>query len=232
MSVPRKSSATRSMPLITRGRDAAEHRALVARALHRLAADDHVGVAVAQMLERAAVEVEIAQVDLLADHERAARLEDAAAQRLAVVRLAERERADLGPLVGEVRGELGGAIARAVLGEDDLERQLGRVERAADGVEAVEQLGHRLAEDALLVVDGDHDRDVGRPRGHRVPLYHGCDEPLGLARRHHAARDRARRARVASSTSQRTGSSSRSYDSANAPWWIGTSRRARRSSNA
>src|SRR5664279_373715 len=110
------------------------------------------------------MKIEVAQIDLFADHPRAARFEDAAAQRLAVVRLAERERADLRALAREVFGELDRAVARAVLRDDDLEPQVGRIELRAHGVEALDELGHRLAEDALFVVDRDYDRNVRRVR--------------------------------------------------------------------
>ena len=175
---------------------------------------------VAQVLERAAVEVEIAEVDLLADHPGAARLEDAAAQRLAVVRLAERERADLGQLGGEV-------LRRA--------RRCGRVEpfsaritsNASSGassavrttVEPVEQLG-RPPRGGCPPRCRPGSRSRRRARTSSRLLTHGPafalrDEPLALAGGHHQdviahaalasrARPASARARRAARTTART----------------------------
>ena len=161
MSVPRKSSATRSMPLSTRVAARRNSGRWSLAPFIALLPTTMSASRVAQVLERAAVEVEIAEVDLLADHPGAARLEDAAAQRLAVVRLAERERADLGALVrpGARRARRCDRV-EPFSARITSNRQLGRVERDAHGVVAVEQLGDRLAQDPFLVVDGDDDRDV------------------------------------------------------------------------
>src|SRR5690606_22123627 len=69
------------------GAHAAHERPLVARARQHLAADDEVGLVRLEDGERAAVEVGVAEIDLVAHDELAARLEDALLQRGAVVRL-------------------------------------------------------------------------------------------------------------------------------------------------
>ena len=70
-------------------RGVARPRAIVLGAGDELRADDHVGLARLEELDGASVEVGVAEIDLVADDELAARLEDALLQRLAVVRLAD-----------------------------------------------------------------------------------------------------------------------------------------------
>ena len=80
-----------------------------------LRAHHHVGQPLPEHGQGAVVEAHVAQVDLVADHELAARAQDALAQRLAVVGLAERVDLDLGRVLGEIVRELDGPVARAVV---------------------------------------------------------------------------------------------------------------------
>src|SRR5205085_10113991 len=125
--------------------------AVVLRARDELRADDEVGGARLEDVDRAPVEVGIAEVDLVADDEVAAREEDPLLQRLAVVRLPEADDLHLALRNGavlhrELLADLDGAIARAVLREDDLVRPAGRRE-------AFSEIDDRGVEDRLLVVD-------------------------------------------------------------------------------
>ncbi len=131
---------------------------LVGGAHGELAADDQVGLARLEDVDRALVEVGVAEVDLVAEDELAAREQDALLERLAVVRLAERDDlhlpvARVGVLGGELVADLDRAVLRAVLGEDDLVAPPERLE-------ALAQVDDGGVEDRLLVVDGDDDRDV------------------------------------------------------------------------
>ena len=96
------------------------------------------------------VELRVAEVDLVGDDEPPARGEDAEPERAAVVGLGGVERADARVLAGEVGEDGGGAVARAVLGEDDLEV-------VAAGVERGDEVAAGGVDDRLLVEDGDDD---------------------------------------------------------------------------
>ena len=170
-----------------------------------LAADDEVGLAGLEDVDRALVEVGVAEVDLVAEDEVAAREQDALLQRLAVVRLAQADDlhlpvARVGVLGGELVADLDGAVLRAVLGQDDLVAPAERLQSLAE----VDDGG---VEDRLLVVDGDDDRDVRvRPaarRRSRVPSngYYGMRDDrvrqiYCVARRIRAAEARDERARL------------------------------------
>ena len=181
VSVPWKPTSTRSMPLITSVAVWRSSGRAIVGALHHLRADHHVGVVALEELERALVEVGVAQIDLVADDELAARAQDALAERLAVVGLAER--VDLTPAdtcCDSSSPMRHGAIARAVLRQQDLVVPPQLVERG-------DQIDHRRVQDALLVVDGDDDRlQVGRARRSRVQpqrrrrARRGCESSMAL----------------------------------------------------
>ena len=133
-------------------RGVADERPLVGRAHGELAADDHVGFAGLEDVDRALVEVGVAQVDLVAQDEVAPREQDALLEGLAVVRLAQGDDLDLPVggvrvLGGELVADLDGAVLRAVLGQDDLVAPPERLEAFA-------QIDNGGVEDRLLVVDG------------------------------------------------------------------------------
>ena len=146
-------------PYWQRGRGLLE-RPLVARALHRLAADDQIDRAALEDRHRAPVEVDVAQIDLVAEDVLAARLFDAAPERAPVVRLPERERAHLRKAGRHLVRDLDRPITRPVLGEDDLVRE-------ARVAQAIDEVHDRRLEDRLLVVDRDDDRDLRRGAGGR-----------------------------------------------------------------
>ena len=101
MSVPRKPSSTRSSVEYAMLAAWRMQRAVVLGARDELRADDQVGLAGLEDVDRAAVEVGVAEVDLVADDELAAREQDALLERLAVVRLADAD--DLHLTVGRRR---------------------------------------------------------------------------------------------------------------------------------
>src|SRR5262249_24028972 len=83
-------------------------RAIVFGALDELRTDDHLGGARLEQVDRAAVKLRVTKIDLVADDDLAARLEDAALERLSVVRLARRKEPDFGIFVGELFGNRDG----------------------------------------------------------------------------------------------------------------------------
>jgi len=138
---------------VSDARGVAEHGAVVLGAREELRADDEIGLAAVEHVDRAAVEVRVAEVDLVANDDLPAREEDALLERLAVVRLAERDEADLVRIFrGELFGDFDGAIARAVLREDDLVHPPERLEPLA-------QVDDSRVQDRLLVVNRDDDRN-------------------------------------------------------------------------
>ncbi len=132
-------------------RDPSHDRARVVGPLHRLRPDHQVH-ALAQHRQRALVEADVAEIDLVADDELAARFEDPALQGASVVGLVALERADARNSGCQVGDDGAGSVGRAVLGEDQLELPAEIIELAA-------QLQRRLADDRRLVVDGNDDRD-------------------------------------------------------------------------
>src|SRR5262249_12662170 len=70
-------------PGVRDARDVADDRAVVFGALGELGADDQIGFARLEDLHRAAVKVGVAEVDLVANHELAAREQDPLLERLA-----------------------------------------------------------------------------------------------------------------------------------------------------
>ena len=87
------------------GKDAGDKRA---------AHHHQVGLVRLEQRERAAIEVRVAQVDLVTDDELAGRLENAPLERLAVVRLAEREALDLLEALRQLVRDAHRSVARAV----------------------------------------------------------------------------------------------------------------------
>jgi hypothetical protein len=90
-------------------------RAIVLGSGDQLRADHQIGFAGLEDLDGAAVEIRVAQVDLVAEDERATRQQDALLQGLAVVRLTDADDPDLAVgsvavLVGELLADLDGAI--------------------------------------------------------------------------------------------------------------------------
>ena len=170
----REAEARAEQAVVDLGRGPAHERALVARAGHGLAADDHVGFVAAQQRERADVELHVAQVDLLADHEFAPRPKDALSQGAAVVGLGVGEPPQLvGPALGEARGDGDGRVLAAVLGEQELEAQLG-----LGGLELGEEALDAGLEDRLFIIDGDHDAQLG-PRALALRGVRACAGGLG-----------------------------------------------------
>ena len=139
----------------------AHQRSTVVRAFHRLGPDDHVG-ALLEDRERALVELHVAEIDLVADHHLAARLQDPDLQRTPVVGVVFVQPARPRKLRRQRLEDLQRAVARAVLGEDQLVLPAERVELAAE-------LGGGFPHDARLVVDGDDDRNHARLRAASRP---------------------------------------------------------------
>ena len=102
------------------------------------------------------MEVEVAQIDLLAHDEAPSGSVDALAKRTSVVRLGVRERRHLFESIAQRSGEFGRAIPTAVLGQDHLEGTLSK-KRA----EAGDEVFDALVQDRGLVVDRDDDGDLG-----------------------------------------------------------------------
>src|SRR5262245_45956868 len=98
----------------------AQDRTLVARSSDQLGADHQIGDVRLEQAHGAPIEVGIAEVDLIADHELTAGFEDPSLERRAVVRLAVPERSHLRKTRSELLRDLDRSIAGAVLGEDDL----------------------------------------------------------------------------------------------------------------
>ena len=136
------------------GRRAAGERAPVVRAAHRLRTNDEVDRPGPQQRERPPVKPEVAQIDLLTQHELTARPLDALAQRGPVVGRSAREGAHLRVHARQPGRDLAGTIAAAVLGQHDLVGGEAHVGEAAD------QLRDRVGEDRLLVVYGDDDTEL------------------------------------------------------------------------
>ena len=132
------------------------HRSVVGRSREQLRSDHHVDFGSIEDLDGAKVEVDVAEIDLLADDVRAARILDARAKGRAIVRLGDGERPHLGILPREPLGDVTRRVARAVLCEDDLVREIERRE-------LLSEIDDRRVEDGLFVVDGDDVRDVGSP---------------------------------------------------------------------
>src|SRR5882762_3727854 len=84
----------------------------------------------------ARVELGVEQIDLVADHVLPARLEDAGLHGQAVVGLADRQHAHLGVVSLDLLADLDGAVARAVLAQQQL---VGPAERT----QLLLQLQHR-----------------------------------------------------------------------------------------
>src|SRR5581483_8709982 len=141
-------------PVDHQRRRVAHEAAPIFRALHHLGADHQIGLVVLQDPERALVEVGVAEIDLVAQDEGAARALDARLERAAVVRRAQRVDRDLRIFLRQLLADRDGAIARAVLGQEDLVAPAELVERR-------DQIDHRGVQDPLFVVDGDDDGDVG-----------------------------------------------------------------------
>jgi hypothetical protein len=92
---------------IRHARRVANQGPIVGRAHGKLAADDEVGFAGLQDVDRALVEVGVAKVNLLANDDLAPREQDALLQGLSVVRLAQADDLDLAiRRVGVLRGKL------------------------------------------------------------------------------------------------------------------------------
>src|SRR6185437_10436165 len=108
------------------------------------------------------VELGVEEIDLVADDEGAARLEDPLLHRQPVVGLSDRQHTDVGMLGHELAADLHRAIARAVLAQQELVAP-------AEATQLLFQLQHRAAQDPLLVVDGDDDREVRRAVAHAKP---------------------------------------------------------------
>ncbi len=107
-------------PVVQLARRVPRPRAIVARPLDELGPDHHVDAACPQHRDGAAVEIDVAEVDLVAEHEAPARLLDARAERGPVVRLADREVPHFRVLALELASDAEGPVVRAVLGEHEL----------------------------------------------------------------------------------------------------------------
>ena len=143
------------------GGEAPEDRPAVHRAGGPLRAHHHVGLPAREDGQGAVVEAGVAEVDLVGDHEAAAGLEDAAAERLAVVGLGGVEVAQTRVVPGQLLEDGHGPVAGAVLGEEELVVP-------SPGVERRHELEAGRGDDPLLVVDGDDDAEIGGVFGHAV----------------------------------------------------------------
>ena len=137
------------------GAQPADQRALVVRADHALAAHHQVGVGALQQGQRPGVELGVAQVDLVADDEGPPRGQDPGLHRQAVVGLAHRQHA-------APRGARPRSPCRSRRsGRASRSRTAGSRSCSRERPQLLPQLQHRAAQDPLLVVDGDDDREVG-----------------------------------------------------------------------
>src|SRR5579883_2886902 len=132
-----------------------KHRSLVRSTGKKLAADNQVGLIVFENVEGATVEVHEAQVDLVADDKLACRTEDAFAQGLAIVGLAEGEELYVGILLVKPLGDGDGAIARTVLGQDDLVGP-------AKVCQLLTKIHYGCMQDGFFIVDRNDNGDAGR----------------------------------------------------------------------
>ena len=123
-----------------------------------LRANDHRRVTVEQPVQRAAVEVDVAEVDLVAHDDGPSGAQDPLLQRPPVVRPADGEVAHVVVLRGEVAAQLHSAVGASVLAQQDL---VGPIERT----QPLAQIDDGGVEDGLLVVDGDDDGDLGLAHG-------------------------------------------------------------------
>ncbi len=155
VSVPWKPRSRRRSPLWTRVASRRMKRAPVARAARRLAPHHHVQRRVGEETERAVVEAQVTEVDLVAEHQLAPRLEHPLLQRRPVVGGGAVEPAEPGTRRGQPIQQRGRAVDGAVLGEQHLVVEPARVQARGE-------LRQRRGEDPLLVVDRD---DHGQPWG-------------------------------------------------------------------
>ena len=128
---PLEAERVPEQPVVELARRVPQERPLVLGAGRQLRPDHHVELARREQLERAPVEVGVAEVDLVADDDPAAGDLDSAAEGAAVVGLALREEAHLRVLEVQVRGDDQRVVARPVLGQDDLVAEAQRLEPLA-----------------------------------------------------------------------------------------------------
>src|SRR5882724_5576995 len=108
------------------------------------------------------VELRVAEIDLVADHDPAARFQDAPLERAAVVRLLFVQPAHARDSLRKLLQDPQRPVPRPVLGQDQLVSPPQLIELPA-------QLHRRFTDDARLVVDGDDDRDHARVRAASRP---------------------------------------------------------------
>ena len=147
-------AANRAQQAVVHARAHAPHPGtLIIRPHHGLGTDHQIGVSAFQQGERPRVELGVAQIDLVADDEIAARRENSGLHGQAVVGLSDGDHAHLGEVCFDLLAHLHRAIARAVFAENQF---IGE----AEGPQLLAQFQHGTAQDSLLVVDRDDDGDM------------------------------------------------------------------------
>src|SRR5690606_29599750 len=126
--------------------DVADEGAVVLGAMDELRPDDEVRLAALEDVDGAPMEVDVAQVDLVADDELPSGEQDPLLEGLAVIRLTQADDLHLALAApvsgGELLADLDGPVLRPVFGEDDLVRPAERLQPLA-------QIHDRGVEDRL-----------------------------------------------------------------------------------